>query len=48
VGAVAALPREAVDPVCGMRVVVGPGTPSAGGMHFCCEGCRDAWVARVG
>jgi xanthine dehydrogenase accessory factor len=40
--------REAVDPVCGMTVVVGPGTPMAGEMAFCCEGCRDTWLARVG
>ena len=38
----------AVDPVCGMTVAVGPGTPSlehAGEtFHFCCEGCRDAFA----
>jgi xanthine dehydrogenase accessory factor len=40
-------PREAVDPVCGMTVAVGPGTPRAGGHAFCCEGCREAWLARA-
>jgi xanthine dehydrogenase accessory factor len=40
-------PREAVDPVCGMTVVVGPGTPTAGGRAFCSEGCRDAWLAHA-
>jgi len=40
--------REAVDPVCGMTVVVGPDTPTAGDAAFCCEGCRDAWLARAG
>jgi len=47
-GAVAHAPREAVDPVCGMVVVVGPDTPTAGEHAFCREGCRDAWLARVG
>ena len=45
---VVAAPREAVDPVCGMTVVVGPDTPMAGGDAFCCEGCREAWLARAG
>jgi xanthine dehydrogenase accessory factor len=44
---VAERPREAVDPVCGMTVVVGPDTPVAGDAAFCCEGCRDAWLARA-
>ena len=39
----------AVDPVCGMTVAVGPGTPSleheGETVHFCCEGCRDAFAA---
>ena len=38
---------EAVDPVCGMDVVVGPGTPTAAGVAFCSEGCREAWLART-
>lgn len=41
-------PREAVDPVCGMTVLVGPATPMAGETAFCCEGCRETWLARVG
>jgi xanthine dehydrogenase accessory factor len=40
--------REVVDPVCGMTVVVGPATPTAGGHAFCCAGCRDAWLAHAG
>jgi xanthine dehydrogenase accessory factor len=40
--------REAVDPVCGMTVLVGPATPMAGETAFCCEGCRETWLARVG
>jgi xanthine dehydrogenase accessory factor len=48
IAVVAAPPRETVDPVCGMTVVVGPGTPRAGDAAFCCEGCRDAWLARAG
>lgn len=47
-GAVAAMPREAVDPVCGMTVLVGPETPVAGEAAFCCEGCREEWLARAG
>ena len=43
-----AAPREAVDPVCGMTVLVGPATPMAGETAFCCEGCRETWLARVG
>ena len=40
-------PSEAVDPVCGMTVAVGPGTPTAGDVAFCSEGCREAWLART-
>jgi xanthine dehydrogenase accessory factor len=47
VGAVASGPREAVDPVCGMTVVVGSDTPTAGEAAFCGERCRDAWLARA-
>jgi xanthine dehydrogenase accessory factor len=43
-----ARPREAVDPVCGMTVLVGPDTPMAGDVAFCCEGCRERWLARAG
>src|SRR5439155_9963769 len=45
--AVVAPPHEAVDPVCGMAVMVGPDAPAAGGEAFCCEGCRDAWLERA-
>jgi xanthine dehydrogenase accessory factor len=41
-------PHDAVDPVCGMTVRVGPATPTAGEQAFCCEGCRDTWLARAG
>jgi len=40
-------PCEAVDPVCGMTVVVGPDTPLAGDVAFCSERCREAWLART-
>jgi hypothetical protein len=40
--------REAVDPVCGMTVAVGPDAPTAGEHVFCCDGCREAWLARAG
>jgi xanthine dehydrogenase accessory factor len=36
--------REVVDPVCGMTVLPGPGTPSlerdGERYYFCCEGCK--------
>lgn len=42
-------PLQAVDPVCGMTVVVGPDTPhrTAGGadVWFCSPGCRDRYAA---
>ena len=47
-GAVAPRAGEAVDPVCGMTVAVGPDTPTARRRAFCCEGCREAWLARAG
>jgi xanthine dehydrogenase accessory factor len=47
-GATAPTVREAIDPVCGMRVVVDTATPTAGGEAFCCDGCREAWLARAG
>jgi xanthine dehydrogenase accessory factor len=48
VAPLAAAPREAVDPVCGMTVVVGPDTPLVGDVAFCCEGCRETWLRRAG
>ena len=38
-------PRTAVDPVCGMEVVVSSSTPSLDGVYFCCEGCRSSYAA---
>jgi xanthine dehydrogenase accessory factor len=35
----------AVDPVCGMTVVPGPGVPALDGHHFCSEHCRAAYAA---
>jgi xanthine dehydrogenase accessory factor len=40
-----AAPRTAVDPVCGMEVVVSDSTPSLDGVYFCCEGCRSSYAA---
>jgi xanthine dehydrogenase accessory factor len=41
--------RTAVDPVCGMTVVIGPDTPSAQRneetVYFCCEGCMNRFAA---
>jgi xanthine dehydrogenase accessory factor len=41
--------QEAVDPVCGMTVVVGPATESTTlngvAFHFCCPGCRSRFEA---
>lgn len=40
--------ETAVDPVCGMQVVVGDATPSlcVGGerVYFCCDGCRSTYA----
>lgn len=42
-------PLQAVDPVCGMTVVVEPGTPhlviDSTDHWFCCSGCRDGYAA---
>jgi xanthine dehydrogenase accessory factor len=46
-GLVSPVGREALDPVCGMTVVVGPDTPTAGDMAFCGPSCREAWLARA-
>jgi xanthine dehydrogenase accessory factor len=39
---------SAIDPVCGMEVVVAPATPQleieGGRLFFCCERCRDAFA----
>jgi xanthine dehydrogenase accessory factor len=39
--------REVVDPVCGMTVVVGADTPTAGETAFCSERCRKAFLTRA-
>ncbi|MEW2331419.1 XdhC family protein [Micromonospora chersina] len=48
-GAPAARPQQAVDPVCGMTVLVGPDTPHArvDGQDewFCCAGCLARYTA---
>ncbi|MEU7656104.1 XdhC family protein [Micromonospora taraxaci] len=48
-GTPAARPQQAVDPVCGMTVLVGPSTPHArvGGQDFwfCCAGCLASYTA---
>jgi xanthine dehydrogenase accessory factor len=50
-GTGAARPIEAIDPVCGMTVIVGPDAPHAvvdGVEHwYCGTGCRDHHVASV-
>lgn len=42
-------PGTAIDPVCGMTVVIADETVTATvgdeSAWFCCAGCRDAWVA---
>src|SRR5690242_2486923 len=42
-------PGGAMDPVCGMRVDPAAGKPSAEHdgqtYHFCCEGCRNKFLA---
>ncbi|SBS75277.1 conserved hypothetical protein [uncultured Mycobacterium sp.] len=43
------VPTTAIDPVCGMTVVIGPDTShvrTGGAIHwFCCPGCRSRFVA---
>jgi xanthine dehydrogenase accessory factor len=39
-------PAVAIDPVCGMEVLIGDGTPRAGDVYFCGPGCLAAWRAR--
>jgi xanthine dehydrogenase accessory factor len=50
--AAAGPPREAVDPVCGMTVVVGPDTPhlvvDGADVWFCGTGCRDRYAQTAG
>jgi len=45
-------PQQAVDPVCGMTVTIGPGTDhlrlADADYWFCCPGCRTAFAARQG
>ncbi len=45
-------PNTAVDPICGMTIVVGADTPSlehAGGtIYFCCMGCKLKFQERHG
>jgi xanthine dehydrogenase accessory factor len=40
-------PLTAIDPVCGMTVVIGPDAIAAGGHYFCGTGCRTAFLARA-
>ncbi len=46
-----AAPEQAIDPVCGMTVVITPSTPhlSAGGtdVWFCGTGCRDRYAEQA-
>ncbi|MEZ5096002.1 MAG: XdhC family protein [Nocardioides sp.] len=48
-GAADASPAQAIDPVCGMTVTIGPETVhlEVGGedFWFCCPGCRDRYAA---
>jgi xanthine dehydrogenase accessory factor len=41
-------PETAIDPICGMQVVVGEATPSLcignERVHFCCDGCRARYA----
>jgi xanthine dehydrogenase accessory factor len=46
--AAAPAPQQAIDPVCGMTVLVGPDTPHADGQWFCGPGCRDAFLRPAG
>ncbi len=41
----AARTETAIDPVCGMTVVVAAGTAQWGDRYFCCPACRDSFAA---
>jgi xanthine dehydrogenase accessory factor len=47
-----AAPEVAIDPICGMEVVVTPDAVSAVAngetVYFCCDGCRTRYLAQVG
>ncbi len=47
----ASAPAQAIDPICGMTVVVGPDTvhehDDEGDHWFCATGCRDAYLAQA-
>jgi len=49
--AATAHPATAVDPICGMTVVVAAGTPSSerngDSFYFCCEGCKRSFDQRA-
>lgn len=38
-------PEVAIDPVCGMTVVAGPGTPRSADRYFCSPACCDSFAA---
>ena len=40
-------PTVAVDPICGMEVLVEDGALQAGDVYFCGPGCLAAWRARA-
>jgi xanthine dehydrogenase accessory factor len=44
-------PQLAIDPICGMEVVVTATTPWAERdgerLHFCCDGCRSRFLAQI-
>lgn len=46
-GAPPAAPSTAIDPVCGMTVVIGPEAITANDHYFCGAGCRTAYLARA-
>jgi xanthine dehydrogenase accessory factor len=45
--ATAPLPLTAIDPICGMTVVIGPEAITAQDHYFCGVGCRTVFLARV-
>jgi xanthine dehydrogenase accessory factor len=50
--AVPETPAQAIDPICGMTVVVGEGTPhlelAGADFWFCSTGCRTEYAAQLG
>jgi xanthine dehydrogenase accessory factor len=46
-GPAVVVPQVAIDPICGMTVLIDPAAIAAQGHYFCGTGCRTAFLAQV-